>query len=65
MIAALLLRPSQIRLHRRAPSAGGFAMDDSNKAAMIVLAYSKKNTDNSTLHDETSNVTPQGAYPAR
>lgn len=47
-------------LHWAHAGAGGLAMDDSNKAEIIVTPL-EKNTDNSTLHVGTLNVTPQGA----
>ena len=47
-------------LHWAHAGAGGVAMDASNKAQIIVTPL-QKNTDNSTLHVGTINVSPQGA----
>ena len=47
-------------LHWAHAGAGGVAMDASNKAEIIVTPL-QKNTDNSTLHVGTLNVSPQGA----
>ncbi|HEY2466831.1 MAG TPA: transglutaminase domain-containing protein [Terracidiphilus sp.] len=46
-------------LHWAHAGAGGVAMDASNKAEIIVTPL-QKNTDNSTLHVGTLNVSPQG-----
>ena len=47
-------------LHWAHAGAGGVAMDANNKAQIIVTPL-QKNTDNSTLHVGTINVSPQGA----
>ncbi|HKD59415.1 MAG TPA: transglutaminase domain-containing protein [Terracidiphilus sp.] len=47
-------------LHWAHAGAGGVALDDSNKAQIVVTPL-QKNTDNSTLHAGSLNVTPQGA----
>lgn len=47
-------------LHWAHAGAGGVAMDAGNKAEIIVTPL-QKNTDNSTLHVGTLNVSPQGA----
>ena len=47
-------------LHWAHSGAGGVAMDANNKAEIIVTPL-EKNTDNSTLHVGTLNVSPQGA----
>lgn len=47
-------------LHWAHAGAGGVAMDDSNKAEIIVTPL-QKNTDNSTLHVGTLNITQDGA----
>lgn len=47
-------------LHWAHAGAGGVAMDDNNKAQIIVTPL-QKNTDNSIIHVGTLNVTPHGA----
>lgn len=47
-------------LHWAHAGAGGVAMDANNKAEIIVTPL-QKNTDNSTLHVGTLNLSPQGA----
>lgn len=47
-------------LHWAHSGAGGVAMDPGNKAEIIVTPL-EKNTDNSTLHVGTLNVSPEGA----